>query len=447
MKGMVESMSVEIIGANIGSVAEKLNIEKHSKLISINKKPINDILDYGFYSTEKKLLLEIERPNGNVEEFNVSKKEFEDVGFLFETFLMDKQHSCRNKCLFCFIDQLPKGMREPLYFKDDDERLSYLFGNYITLTNIEDKDIDRIIEMKITPINISVHTTDSELRNFVMGNRFAGEKLRYIKKLADGGIRINCQIVLCKGINDKQHLEKTVEDLINLYPSVESIAVVPSGLTDHRSGLHKLECFNKSDAISLLETIERYAKDNYKKYGTSIVYPADEWFLLSEKEIPETAFYDDFSQIENGVGMLSTLREEFLFSLEDKLEEEFCLEKQSTVDIITGEASADFIKMLVDKAKEHFSELSVRVHKVKNKFFGGNVSVSGLLTGKDIVESLGKQDIIGDVILLPKNILRSEMDLLLDDMTPEQLEEHFGKPIVFIESGEQLLDAVIGKTN
>ncbi len=438
-------MSVEIIGANLGSVADKLNIEKKSKLISINQKTINDVLDYGFYSTEKNLSLVIQLPDGETRTFDVAKKEFEDLGFLFETFLMDKQHTCKNKCIFCFIDQNPKGMRDPIYFKDDDDRLSYLFGNYITLTNITDDEIDRIIEMKITPVNISVHTTDKQLRTFMMNNKFAGEKLEYIKKLADGGIKINCQIVLCKGVNDKEHLEKSIKDLVALYPAVESVAVVPSGITKHRDGLFPLLPFCSNDATGVLETIESQAKINREKHGVSIVYPGDEWFLLCEKDIPDTAYYDELLQLENGVGMLSLLREDFMCALEDLKQQNFVLNSKQSCDIITGEAAAGFIKQLTTKAEKEFPLLSVTVHTVKNEFFGGNVSVSGLLTGEDIVQAILPTDIKGSRVLLPKNVLRSEGDLFLDDMTPKQVEKHFGKKLVFIDGGEQLLDAIIGK--
>ncbi len=438
-------MSVEIIGANLGSVADKLNVEKNSKLISINQKTINDVLDYGFYSTEKNLSLLIELPSGERKSFDVTKKEFEDLGFLFETFLMDKQHTCKNKCIFCFIDQNPKGMREPIYFKDDDDRLSYLFGNYITLTNITDDEIDRIIEMKITPVNISVHTTDKQLRSFMMNNKFAGKKLEYIKKLADGGIKINCQIVLCKGVNDGEHLEKSIEDLVALYPAVESVAVVPSGITKHREGLFPLRPFCANDALEVISIIEKHAKTNREKHGVSIVYPGDEWFLLCGKDIPETNYYDELLQLENGVGMLSLLREEFMFALEDLKQQNFVLNSKQSCDIITGEAAAGFIKQLVEKAWREFPNISVTVHTVTNRFFGGNVSVSGLLTGKDIVETVLPTDIKGERVLLPKNVLRSEGDLFLDDMTPKQVEQHLGKKLVFADGGEQLLDAILGK--
>ena len=296
---------VTIIGIEPGSLAQKHKIRAGDKIISINNNEIRDVLDYRFYCTDRKLVIILETADGKNRKVKIRKDEYEDIGLEFETYLMDKQRSCMNKCVFCFIDQMPKGMRESLYFKDDDSRLSFLFGNYITLTNIGDDEIDRIIKMHISPINISVHTTNPELRCKMMNNRFAGEKLKYLKRLSDAEIKINAQLVLCPGLNDGKELERSLNDLAQLYPSIESVAAVPVGLTKFREGLYPLRPFTKQEAAAVIDTIEKIGDRFYNEYNDRVFYPSDEFFALAERELPDEAYYGAFLQLENGVGMSS----------------------------------------------------------------------------------------------------------------------------------------------
>ncbi len=433
-------MAVEITGVRPGSPAQEAGIEKGMLLESIDGRQVTDVLDYEFYSAAKNpvftLLCGSER-----RDFRLCKQQYEDAGLDFPDYLMDKQRSCQNRCIFCFIDQLPKGLRKTLYFKDDDERLSFFFGNYTTLTNLSDRDIDRIIEMRISPINVSVHTTDPALRCMVMGNRFAGEKLRYLYRLAKAGIEINCQIVLCRGINDADHLRTTLANLVALHPSVRSIAVVPAGLTAHREGLFKLQPYDRESALEVLEIVESAHDEALERYGDGLVYPADEWYILAGRQIPPISYYGDLLQLENGVGMLALMEDSFLQALAAK---RFSL-KGPRADIITGESAGEFIKELVSNVTAKYPRARVRVHVVKNNFFGGNVTVAGLLTGKDIMQQVAPRDLLpGGRVILPQNLLRSDGDLLLDDSTPQMLEQHFGRKVRFAGDGEDLLEAVLG---
>ncbi len=432
-------MSVKIKFVDKHSKAFQSQILPEETLISINGNEIVDVLDYRFYQTVREAVLVIADTSGNTRTVNIRKGEYEELGLEFETYLMDKQHSCRNKCIFCFIDQLPEGMRKSLYFKDDDSRLSFLFGNYITLTNLSQHEIDRIIKMHISPINVSVHTTNPELRCRMMNNRFAGKALDVLPELAEAGIKINCQIVSCPNINDGTELERTLTDLEKLYPSVECIAVVPVGLTRYREGLYPLEEYTPQSAEETLQLIEKYGDEYKKKYGNRIVFASDEFFLKADREIPEADYYEDFAQLDNGVGLLSLLREEFLYALEDEIPPE----KAVSVSIACGTGVADFMKALVGKLTEKFPQVTVNVYGIQNDFFGGGINVSGLITGVDLIRQLKGRN-LGERLLIPSVMLRYEGDLFLDDVSLSEAEEALKINITAVNnSGEELLRTIL----
>lgn len=432
-------MAVVISSVNEKSRAFKAGILPNEKLLTINGNIIVDVLDYRFYQTSREVELEIEDISGNVRNVHIRKGEYEEIGLEFETYLMDKQHSCRNKCIFCFIDQLPKGMRKSLYFKDDDSRLSFLFGNYVTLTNLTQHEIDRIIKMHISPINVSVHTTNPDLRVKMMNNRFAGEVLSVLPKFAEAGIKINCQIVACPDINDGKELERTLTDLVALYPSVECIAVVPVGLTAYREGLYPLVEYTKETATQTLDLIESYGDKFKAKYGNRIVYASDEFFLKAGREIPEADYYEDFDQLDNGVGLLSLLRDELLYALEE--EEGSDINKNVTIACGTG--VAEFMQTLMNSVTEKFSNIKINVIGIKNDFFGGGVDVSGLVTGQDLLKQLAYKD-LGDKLLIPQVMLRNEGDIFLDDISIDEVRERLNLPVIPVaNSGEALLCEIL----
>lgn len=431
-------MAVPVISVKKGSPAAGVRISPGDVLLSINGHVINDVLDYGFYSADQKLSLEIRTPSGKTRAVRVNKSEYDELGIESETFLMDEQHSCTNKCIFCFIDQLPPGMRKSLYFKDDDERLSFLFGNYVTMTNMSDDVVRRIIDMHITPINISVHTTDPLLRCEMMSNRFAGEKLKYLRWLADAGIEMNLQLVLCRGINDGEYLLKSLRDLGELYPAVRSIACVPAGLTAFREKLPDITPYDAESSAEVLEIIEDYRTEAVKKGFPQIVYPADEFFLMTGREIPESGYYGDMLQLENGVGMIAQFREEFYNALDDT----DIGDSHNASTVITGEASFAFINTLVDAAKARFPDLEINTICIKNNYFGGNVSVSGLLTAHDIIEQATGR--IFCTAILPANTLRSDGDMFLDSVTTDELANKLGCALRFDTDGNDFLNALLG---
>ena len=354
---------------------------------------------------------------------------------------MDKQHTCTNKCLFCFVDQMPKGLRESLYFKDDDERLSFLFGNYITMTNMKQEEVDRIIKMHITPINISVHSTDPELRQKLMGNRFAGKILDYLKQLDDAKIKVNCQIVLCKNLNDGENLRKTITDLLNFKNSVQSLAVVPVGLTKFRDGLSELEGFDENSANNTIDLIHEFSDEMLKQRETRVVYPADEFFLLANRSLPSTEYYEDFYQLDNGVGMLRLLEKEFL----EELKHSESPKTMQYADIVTGEASYPMIESLVKTASEKLENISVTVHKIKNNFFGGNVTVAGLVTGTDIVEQLKNKN-LKKTMIIPSVMLKYGENQFLDGKLVSEVEIELGVTLRVVDTaGETLLKTIIGE--
>lgn len=431
-------MAVKIFDVTTGSHADKAGIKKGETLLSINSNEIVDVLDYRFYQVNRKLTLEVADENKNVRTIEMTKGEYEEIGLEFETYLMDKQHSCRNKCIFCFIDQLPKGMRESLYFKDDDSRLSFLFGNYITLTNITEHEIDRIIKMHISPINVSVHTTNPELRCKMMNNRFAGDTLKYLKRFADAGITLNCQIVSCPGINDGDELVRTLSDLENL--GVNMTAIVPVGLTRYRENLYPLVPYNKETAGQTIDIIEKMGDECVKKHGRRIFFPGDEFYLLAEREIPSPEFYEDFSALEDGIGMIAYLTDDVGWKLEELDADEGLCHK---VTIACGEGVFPYMKRIMSMINEKFPNITINTRAIKNNFFGGGVNVSGLVTGGDLIDQLRGDD-LGDRLIIPSSMLRFENDLFLDDVSTDDVERELGVTLVPVNNnGNDLVEAVI----
>ena len=432
-------MSVLISGVKHKSKAQMHGIKPGDRLLSLNGNDIVDVLDYRFYEINTQLLIKLQDALGREREVRLKKQEYDELGLEFESYLMDKQHSCKNKCVFCFIDQLPKGMRESLYFKDDDSRLSFLFGNYITLTNLTEHEISRIIKMHISPINVSVHTTNPELRVKMMGNRFAGGALEILKRFADAGLQINCQLVLCPGLNDGEELSRTLSDLEKLMPSVGCVAAVPVGLSRYRDGLFPLVPYTMETAGETIDLIERFGEMCLSKHGTRFAYPADEFYLKAERPIPPPEYYEDFSQLDNGVGLWALLREEFF----DALEGAAYLEGKRRITMATGAAAAPLLCELLAAAEKKFPGLSGAVVPIENRFFGENITVAGLVTGGDLIEQLkGKE--LGQELLIPSVMLRHERDMFLDSVTVEEVGKALGLPVAVVDNdGAQLLDAMI----
>ena len=411
-------MSVKIKYADKKSVLYKKGVKEGFELLKINSHEISDVLDYEFYIKDVKLIMDFRTPEGKFLKLAVRKEENEDLGLGFETYLMDKQTRCQNGCIFCFIDQLPEGMRASLYFKDDDSRLSFLFGNYITLTNLSERDADRIIKMHISPVNVSVHTMNEELRVKMMKNKNAGRCLSYLKRFAESGIKLNTQLVLCPGINDGKELEYSLSELSKLYPAVSSIAAVPVGLTKHREGLYPLCEYTKETAKEVIDIIEKFGNDFKEKHGTRLAYASDEFYLKAELPLPEEDYYEDYPQIENGVGLWKSLESEFMSTLSlDKTKE-----YDFTVSIATGTAAYPLIKKLTEALNERYEKARVNVYEIKNDFFGHSITVAGLITGKDLISQLkGKE--LGERLLIPEVMLRSERDMFLDNVTVEEAEK------------------------
>lgn len=438
-------MSVTVSRITPHSIAEKYGLKPGDKLLSINGHEITDVLDYQFYADESELTLRVKQIGRSlVRVIRLRKKQYEDLGLEFETYLMDKQKSCYNKCIFCFIDQLPKGMRESLYFKDDDSRLSFLFGNYVTMTNMEEKELDRIIQMHITPINVSVHTTNPELRCKMLNNRFAGNILERLKKLTNAGISVNCQLVLCPGINDGEELRRSLDDLVAL-PNIVSIACVPFGQTRYREGLPHIDGYTKETAAQTLAILEEYGDLTVKQTGRRLVFASDEFYITAEKAIPKAEFYEDFSQIENGVGMVSLLDDEFMKALENTDADNVIRH----CSIATGMIAAPQIQKLANAAMFKFPGLTCHVYPITNHFFGETITVTGLITGTDLSDQL-KDKTLGNHLLLSCNMFRSPRmncareDVLLDDMTAGELSDRLHTPITVVgTSGEELLSAML----
>ena len=430
-------MAVLIDSVEKLSIAQKYGINIGDTLVAINGNPINDVLDYRFYMTDKKLELDI-ISKGVSKSISVIKPTYKDLGLDFDSYLMDNQKSCKNKCIFCFVDQLPKGMRNTVYFKDDDSRMSFLFGNYITLTNMTDYDIDRIIKMKISPINISVHTMNPDLRVFMMKNKNAGQVLKYIKILADAGIVINTQLVLCPGVNDGDELLFSLGELGKLYPSVQSVAVVPVGVTKFRDGLFDMKLYDKVTAAEVVDIIDRFG-DQFAKTsgGDRLVMAADEFYIKAGRDIPPYENYGDFSQLENGVGMISLFTEQFENALENHDGKAV-----GNVTVATGVDAKPFLQKLVDQFTEKNPRTKISVVGIENKFFGDTITVAGLITGSDLISALsGKLN--SNTLLIPSVMLRFEQDLFLDDLSLNQVENELGVDLVVVDNdGEKFLHAL-----
>lgn len=434
-------MSVIIQEVVPGSYADKAGIKSGSTLVSINGQEIMDVLDYRFFESEQNAQLALLGADGAVQIVQIRKPEAEEFGLRFATYLMDKQHACKNKCVFCFIDQLPAGMRESLYFKDDDSRLSFLFGNYITLTNITEHEVERILAMHISPVNISVHTTDPELRVRMMKNKNAGKALNILYRLAAGGIKLNCQLVLCPGYNDGEALRRTLTDLLAL-EAVQCIAAVPVGLTDHRQGLVALKPFEKITAKNVLNIIEEFANISYNTCGSRRVFASDEFYLLAEQEIPPAEFYEGFAQLENGVGLWALLLHESMQALSSAGRRRFC--KTRRVSIATGVAAAPLLQKIADACNRQFCRFHCTVYPIVNNFFGRKITVAGLITGQDLIAALQGRD-LGDALLFPAVMLRNERDVFLDDVSVNELSRQLGVPCIPVENnGNALITALKG---
>ena len=434
---------VKITSVERRSRAARAGLREGDTLISINENEINDVLDYRFYLAEERIKIRYQR--GKKERTALIKKQqYDDIGLDFETPLMDKKQTCKNGCIFCFIDQNPEGMRESIYFKDDDSRLSFLHGNYITLTNMTDADIARIVKMRFSPINVSVHTTNPELRVKMMKNKRSGEVLKYLNDFKNAGLAICAQIVLCRGINDGEELMRSMRDLAALAPEMKSVAVVPAGLTKFRDKLYPLTDFSKEEAASVIDMINSFGDELKATLGTRLIYAADEFYLKAGREIPDAEYYEDYPQIENGVGMLRSFADEFGIGAADVADLVASLDSHRTVTVVTGVASYSLLCTLADKLESLTDKLTVNVVEVKNRFFGESITVSGLLTGVDIRDALRDMD-LGDEVLLPSCCLRAGEDVFLCGMTLDELREALKTSIRICGSdGFEFIDAVFG---
>ena len=424
-----------------GSIAWEMGIEPGDRLLSVDGQEIEDVFDYRYYIEEEEILLLIEKPDGEQWELEIEKETYEDLGLEFEQGLMDEYRSCRNKCIFCFIDQMPPGMRDTLYFKDDDSRLSFLQGNYVTLTNMSEHDIRRIIRFHLEPINISFQTMNPELRCRMLHNRFAGEALKKVDMLYEAGIEMNGQIVLCKGFNDGEELDRSIRELTRYLPFLRSVSVVPVGLTRFREGLEPLEPFTGEEARQVLELIHGWQERLYPEHGLHFIHASDEWYILAGEELPEEESYDGYLQLENGVGMLRLLLNEFA----EALEEEAGDREERRLSLATGLLAAPYLERMAEQLREKFPRTEVMVCPVKNEFFGEQITVSGLITGQDLVKQLSGKD-LAERLLLPCNMLRAEEDVFLDDFTVSQVQSALQVPLNIVKSsGQDLLDAILGR--
>ena len=433
-----------------GSIAEELEVEAGDTLIEVNGQPVEDVFDYHYLTNEEYLTVLVRKADGEEWELEIEKEFEEDLGIVFENSLMDEYRSCRNKCIFCFIDQMPKGMRDTLYFKDDDSRLSFLQGNYVTLTNMSDHDIDRIIQYHLEPINISFHTMNPKLRCKMLNNRFAGDIFPKVKRLAEAGIEMNGQIVLCKGINDGQELEYSIEQLTDYMPCLKSVSVVPVGLTKFREGLYPLEPFGGKDAAMVIDCIEKWQKKIYKSSGCHFIHASDEWYILAGRDFPEEERYDGYLQLENGVGMMRLLYEETrqqLLGMEGTEEEKVSSilnAGKREISLATGKLAAPHMERLYSLVKEKFPNVVLHIYEIENRFFGERITVSGLITGTDLSMQLkGKE--LGTELLLPISMMRSGEKVFLDDMTVEQLENALQIKVRIVKSsGCDFVKALLG---
>ena len=422
-----------------GSIAQELELVPGDILLTVNGQPVEDIFDYRYLMNEEFVVLEVEKANGEIWELEVEKEYEEDLGITFEKDLMDDYRSCSNHCIFCFIDQMPPGMRDTLYFKDDDSRLSFIQGNYVTLTNMSDHDIDRIIRYHLEPINISIQTMNPELRCKMLHNRFAGDTLKKLQKLYDAGITMNGQIVLCKGVNDGKELDDSIRKMSAYAPVLQSVSVVPVGLTKFREGLYPMEQFQKEDALEVLEIIHSWQKKMMDQYGIHFIHASDEWYILAGKDLPMEESYDGYLQLENGVGMLRLLGEEVKEAVAGRAGDDRRIKAVSA----TGALAAPFIKKYMEMIHEKFPNVEVDVISIRNEFFGETITVSGLITGQDLIRQLSGRD-LGEKLLLPCNMLKNEEDVFLDDISVEELSRKLNVEIVIVdEGGSDLVSAVL----
>ena len=424
-----------------GSIAEELELEPGDELLSVNGQQIEDVFDYHYLINDEYLEILIRKPDQEEWELEIEKDYEEDLGIEFDSSLMDEYRSCRNKCIFCFIDQMPKGMRDTLYFKDDDSRLSFLQGNYVTLTNMSDYDIDRIIRYHLSPINISFQTTNPELRCRMLNNRFAGDIFPKVQRLYEAGIEMNGQIVLCKGINDGEELERSIRDLSKYLPHLRSVSVVPVGLSRYRENLYPLEPFTKEDAQKVLDTVKKWQDQLYPQYGLHFIHCSDEWYILAQQPIPREEEYDGYLQLENGVGMIRLLENEVLEDLSDRNPDD----RKRRISIATGKLAAPFIRENISHIQELYPGIEVNVYSIRNDFFGEMITVSGLVTGQDLKKQLAGRE-LGECLLIPCNMLRAGENVFLDDVTVEELEAELGVPVEVVdEDGASLVRAVTEK--
>lgn len=445
MKKTTEHIIKEVIP---GSIAQELELAPGDVLVSVNGEQIEDVFDYHYYMNDEYVTVLVRKPDGEEWELEVEKEFEEDFGIVFESSLMDEYRSCRNKCIFCFIDQMPEGMRETLYFKDDDSRLSFLQGNYVTLTNMSDHDIDRIIRYHLEPINISFHTMNPQLRCKMLNNRFAGDIFPKVQRLADAGIEMNGQIVLCKGVNDGEELEYSIEKLTQYLPMLKSVSVVPVGLTKFREGLYPLESFEAQDAATVIDCIEKWQKKIYAEHGCHFIHASDEWYLLAGRKLPEEERYDGYLQLENGVGMLRLLHEETIEELDARRDAKknsaANADKVREVSLATGRLAAPYLGILYKEIQRLYPNVKLHIYEIENRFFGEKITVSGLITGKDLIEQLKDKE-LGEELLLPINMLRSGEDVFLDDITVGELESALQIRVRIVESsGCDFVEAVTG---
>ncbi len=429
---------VRIFKVVSGSLAERAGIMAGDSLVSINGNKIRDVLDFRFYLYEKKLKLELIRADGFSYSTSIKKGEYDDIGLEFETFLMDKQQRCANNCIFCFIDQNPHGMREGIYFKDDDTRLSFLFGNYVTLTNVKDEELHRLCKMHISPVNVSVQVTDPEMRCMMLGNRFAGRILEQMQILYDGGLELNAQIVLCRGVNDGDYLKRTLRDLERFIPRLTSIAIVPVGLTKFRHGLYPLKPFSRDEAKEVIETVNAIGDEFLQKYSVRCVFVSDEFYLTAGLEIPDEEYYEGYPQLENGVGMIRSMQNDVLSEIEFLKEQGGNFDSERCVSVATGVAAGEHISFLVKKICETFKNIDCNVYVIKNNFYGESVTVSGLLTGTDIIEQLKGKN-LGTHLFIPSAALRHEGDIFLDGLSTEDMEKALEVKVVPTDSDSDFL--------
>lgn len=435
-----------------GSIAEELEIEPGDVLLSINNEEIEDIFDYRFMIKDEYLEVVIRKPDGEEWLLEIDKEYDDDLGIEFENALMSEYRSCCNKCIFCFIDQMPPGMRETLYFKDDDSRLSFLQGNYITLTNMKEKDIDRIIRMHLAPINISVQTTNPQLRCKMLNNRFAGEKLKLLERLYEGHIEMNGQVVCCKNVNDGDELRRTIEDLSKYLPFMRSVSIVPAGITKYREGLYPIEIFTREESGEIIDIVEGYQKQFYEEYGLHFIHASDEWYINAGRDFPEEERYDGYIQLENGVGMMRLFIDEFNEALEQLVNSsrypELRKKLKRTVTLAVGKLTYPTMKDFAARLEAVFPGLTVHVYYIRNDFFGETITVSGLITGQDLVKQIKERQQegieLGNTLNIPSNMLRMGEQIFLDDMTVSQAEQELGMKLVMVESeGKDFIEAII----